>query len=145
MCILPGSLYNCSDRVRCLITHNSHSRQSSNMPSAKSSSKNLDLVAQSAVELQGLLSSGVLTSIQLVKACLAQVERHDRRGMNLHAMIAVTPESKLLDMAKKLDTERQNNRLRGPFHGLPTIVKVYLESFAAIGPSLITQAGYVQH
>ncbi|KAI4101516.1 MAG: hypothetical protein LQ339_005013 [Xanthoria mediterranea] len=36
-------------------------------------------------------------------------------------MIAVTPESKLLDMAKKLDTERQNNRLRGPFHGLPTI------------------------
>lgn len=65
--------------------------------------------------------------------------------MNLHAMIAVTPKSKLLDLAKKLDTERQNNRLRGPFHGLPIIVKVYLEPFAAIGPSLITQAGYVQH
>ena len=67
--------------------------------------------------------------------------------MKLHAMIAVTPKSRLLDMAKELDTERQNNRLRGPFYGLPIIVKVYLEleQFAAIGPSLITQAGCIQH
>ena len=144
-CVLPGSLYNCSDRVRCLITQNSHSGQSSNMPSAKGSPKNLHRVAQSAAELQGLLTSGVLTSTQLMKACLPQVERHDHQGMNLHAMIAATPKSKVLDMAKKLDTERQNNRLRGPFHGLPIIVKVYLNPFAAIGPSLITQPGCFQH
>lgn len=55
------------------------------------------------------------------------------------------PKVQVLDMAKKLDTERQKNRLRGPFHGLRTIVKVYLEPFAAIGPSLIAQPGCSQH
>ncbi|KAL9039785.1 MAG: hypothetical protein Q9180_002322, partial [Flavoplaca navasiana] len=93
------------------------------MAQGTSNLKNLDLVAQSAAELQGLLSSGILTSTQLVEACLAQIERHDRQGMNLRAMIAIAPKSKLLEMAQRLDTERENNNLRGPFHGLPIIVK----------------------
>ena len=77
-------------------------------------SKHLDLVAQSATELQGLLSAGALTSTQLIEECLAQIERHDQQGMNLRAMIAVTPKSKLLEIAKELDAERESNRLRGP-------------------------------
>lgn len=87
-------------------------------------SKKLDLVAQSATELQGLLSAGALTSARLVEECLAQIDRHDQQGMNLRAMIAVTPKSKLLEMARELDVERESNRLRGPFHGIPIIVKV---------------------
>lgn len=97
------------------------------MTQGTSNLKNLDLVAQSAAELQGLLFSGLLTSTQLVEACLAQIEKHDRQGMNLRAMIAIAPKSKLLEMAQRLDTERENNNLRGPFHGLPIIVKVRME------------------
>lgn len=144
-CVLPGSLHGHSHRVKTLIFRISPSRQCLNMSYGTSSPKKLDLVAQSAAELQGLFSSGALTSTQLVEACLAQIERHDRQGMNLRAMIAVAPKSKLLDMAKELDTERENNSLRGPFHGLPIIVKVYLESFSVIGSSLITRVGYIQY
>lgn len=144
-CVVLGFLHNYCHRLRVLIFRNSPPRQFSKMSCGTSSSKNLDLVAQSAAELQGLLSSGALRSTQLVEACLAQIDRHDRQGMNLRAMIAVAPKSKLLDMAKELDTERENNSLRGPFHGLPIIVKVYLESFSVIGSSLITRVGYIQY
>ena len=105
---------------------NSTSQQST-MTQSTSNSKNIDLVAQSAAELQSLLSSKILTSTQLVEACLAQIERHDRQGMNLRAMIAIAPRSKLLETAQRLDAERENNNLRGPFHGLPIIVKVKME------------------
>lgn len=88
------------------------------MSHSTSISKELDLVAQSATELQGLLTTGALTSARLVEECLAQIDRHDRQGMNFRAMIAVTPKSKLLEMARELDVERASNRLRGPLQSL---------------------------
>lgn len=84
----------------------------------------LIMVVLTATELQALLSSEKLTSRQLVEQCLAQIEKHDRQGMTLRAMIAVTPEKELLELADHLDEERKRNKIRGPLHGIPIIVKV---------------------
>jgi amidase len=80
-----------------------------------------DLVAASAADLQRRMSSGQLSSRDVVAACLLQVRRLDH---DLHAMTALSPESRLLERAETLDQERAAGRLRGPLHGIPIILKV---------------------
>jgi Asp-tRNA(Asn)/Glu-tRNA(Gln) amidotransferase A subunit family amidase len=50
------------------------------------------LLTASAGELQALLRSGDLTSVQLVKACLGQIAQYDRSGPNLRAIVSTPPE-----------------------------------------------------
>jgi amidase len=42
----------------------------------------------------------------------------------LRAIISLPPKEELLSVAKKLDRERAENKIRGPFHGIPIIIKV---------------------
>lgn len=86
----------------------------------------LDLLKLSASELQSLMHNGELTSLQLVRLCLAQIQRNDRAGHNLRAMISLPSADAIEAEAKILDQERSQGKLRGPFHGLPIIVKVFL-------------------
>lgn len=83
----------------------------------------LDLLKLSASELQSLMHNGELTSLQLVRLCLAQIQRNDRAGHNLRAMISLPSADAIEAEAKILDQERSQGKLRGPFHGLPIIVK----------------------
>ena len=76
-----------------------------------------------ALELQSHLKSGFLTSVQLLETYLAQIERHNHAGQKLSAIIGIAPRDSLLAQAKAVDEERKEGRLRGPLHGLPTIVK----------------------
>jgi len=82
------------------------------------------LLTASAGELQTLLRSGNLTSVQLVKACLGQIAQYDRSGPNLRAIVSTPPEKDVLSIAERLDKERAAGKVRGPFHGIPIIVKV---------------------
>jgi amidase len=76
-----------------------------------------------SLELQSHLKSGSLTSVQILETYLAQMERHNHAGQKLNAIISISPRDSLLAQAKALDEERKDGRLRGPLHGLPTIVK----------------------
>src|SRR6266436_377176 len=69
-------------------------------------------------DLQALMNSGALTSVQLTTNYLNQIA-----SLNplLGAVIETNPDA--LAIAKKLDTERQSGRLRGPLHGIPVLVK----------------------
>lgn len=80
-----------------------------------------DVLTASAHELQSLLQSGTITSVEVVKQYLEQTKKHNDL---LHALIEVTPEEKLLEFAQQLDKERARGRKRGPLHGIPVIVKV---------------------
>lgn len=84
----------------------------------------VDLLRESAKELQTRLADGKLTSVQLVDLCLAQIDKYDQNGPRLRAMIALAPRDMLRTQAENLDTERKKGRVRGPLHGIPVVVKV---------------------
>ena len=81
------------------------------------------LLIPSPSEIQGLLSSAQITSVSLVGQCLSQIEKHDRRGAELRAMIFVAKKEELMDLAAFLDSERKVGKTRGPLHGILIVVK----------------------
>lgn len=85
-----------------------------------------DVLTTNCVELQKLLTAGVITSVGIVKAFLSQIERHNVNGLKLNAMIATTPKDLLLPIAQQRDQERQKGMIRGPLHGIPISVKVLI-------------------
>jgi amidase len=80
----------------------------------------LDLLTATATDLQRLLEAGKTTSVELVQAYLAQIERHEPE---LHAFISVAPRHLLLAAAADRDAERRQGRPRGPLHGIPVVLK----------------------
>lgn len=84
----------------------------------------VELLTFDTIALQERLAAGRLSSVDLVKQCLHQIETHDRRGLGLNAMISVVPRPILMARSKELDQERSNGQTRGPLHGIPMLVKV---------------------
>lgn len=84
----------------------------------------IELLTLDSVALQERLDAGLLSSVELVKQCLQQIEAHDRRGLKLNAMISVVPHQTLMTRSRLLDQERAEGRVRGPLHGIPVLVKV---------------------
>lgn len=109
----------------------------------------LDLIADSASHIQGQLTLGSLTSVELIKQCLQQIERNDRKGPNLRSIISLSAEAKLQERARYLDQERLEGRLLGPLHGIPIIVKVVWTQLELFGLSRqlmgTTHVGYLRY
>ncbi|KAJ8125494.1 hypothetical protein O1611_g8145 [Lasiodiplodia mahajangana] len=79
-----------------------------------------ELLSLDAAGLQRKLDAGLLTSVELVQACLAQIDKHDAK---LNAMISTVPHNILMERSAQLDRERTAGRVRSPFHGIPILVK----------------------
>ncbi|MGM0525683.1 MAG: amidase [Pseudomonadota bacterium] len=75
----------------------------------------------SVVQLQEAMSSGQLSSEQLVTYYLNRIEQHNTRGAELRAVISIS-EQAVAD-ARKLDEERATGNVRGPLHGIPVLLK----------------------
>ena len=69
-------------------------------------------------ELRQALALGRVTSVQLVEAYLARIDRDNRL---LKAAISVNPHAR--EDAAALDRERARGRIRGLLHGIPVAVK----------------------
>src|SRR6266480_3684046 len=69
-------------------------------------------------ELQALMSSEALTSVQLTRRYLNRISHFNPL---LHAVIETNPDA--LAIASTLDAERESGQLRGPLHGIPILVK----------------------
>ncbi|MBU1377359.1 MAG: amidase [Alphaproteobacteria bacterium] len=80
----------------------------------------------SAGEQQAALTDGRATSEQLVRAYLERIERIDRAGPKLNAVLALNPHA--LDDARRLDAERKAGKLRGPLHGVTILLKDNIET-----------------
>lgn len=85
-----------------------------------------DVEEKSVSEVQKDLSSGLISSQELVRAYVARVGQIDVGGPALHSIIALN-ESALAE-ARKLDSERRAGRVRGPLHGVPVLIKDNIES-----------------
>ncbi|KAJ5703975.1 hypothetical protein N7493_011113 [Penicillium malachiteum] len=85
----------------------------------------LDLLSLDSAGLQIKLNSGLLTSVELVQECLAQIDKHDQRGAKLNAMISVVPSRLLMERSAHLD-------LTGYFPRLDNLTLLKLEEMSAI-------------
>ncbi|KAL2204589.1 amidase signature enzyme [Sarocladium strictum] len=93
----------------------------------------LELLTLDAVRLQERLTAGRLTSVDLVKQCLHQIEAHDHRGLKLNAMISTVPHHILMARSKQLDQERADGLVRGPLHGIPMLLKDAIATRSGLG------------
>ncbi len=71
--------------------------------------------------LQEMMTSGKETSESLVKLYLERIDRIDRGGPALNAIIQTNPDA--LAVARELDRERKEKGPRGPLHGVPIVIK----------------------
>lgn len=72
-------------------------------------------------QLQVHFENGELTSFELVKFYLDRISKYDKDGPKINSVLEVNPDA--LFIARNLDRERVNGKVRGPLHGVPVIIK----------------------
>jgi amidase len=72
------------------------------------------------------MKSGRQSSQQLTQMYLDRIERLDRRGPSLGAVIQTNPRA--LESAAQLDAEYKSKGPRGPLHGVPVLIKDNVET-----------------
>ncbi|KAL6693351.1 amidase signature domain-containing protein [Trichoderma pleuroticola] len=93
----------------------------------------IDPLTTTAEELQDLLTSGSLTSLDLVDIYLGQIEQHNKNGLKLNAIISTAPQHIVAGQARLLDAERAAGSIRGPLHGIPVVVKDNVMTDSSLG------------
>lgn len=87
--------------------------------------KPFNLLTSTAHDIQQLFDQSELNAESLVKQVLDRVNKHNRNGLNLGALISIAPRQQLLERAQFLDQERAPGKTRSLLHGIPFIVKVH--------------------
>src|SRR5882762_4767036 len=91
-----------------------------------------ELEEATVAQLQDSMRTGARTSRSICVAYLARIAQLDPQ---LHSVLETNPDA--LTVADRLDTERKANRVRGPLHGIPVLVKDNI----ATGDRMMTTAG----
>jgi hypothetical protein len=86
--------------------------------------RSIELLAIEAHDLSKLLGNGTITSVQLVQEYLRCIELDSVHGLQLHAVLGLSPPEDVLAAATMPDQERHDGRIRSSLHGLPAFVKV---------------------
>ncbi len=86
----------------------------------------LDINTATIADLQAAYAKG-LTSEKVTQAYLARIAAYDKQGPNINAVITLNPQA--LAQAKSLDAERAAGKVRGPFHGVPILLKDNIDTF----------------
>ncbi len=104
-------------------------RAASNTPT----SSELDEV--SLADIATGLENGKWTCSRLTELYLARIDAVDRKGPQLGSVIEVNPDA--MALARQLDGERKDNRVRGILHGVPILIKDNIDT----GDRMRTTAG----
>ena len=94
-----------------------------------------DLEEITIAALQDRMTRGADTARSIAQKYLDRIERLDRVGPALHAVIEVNPDA--LAIADRLDEERRARGPRGPLHGIPVLIKDNI----ATADGMMTTAG----
>ena len=73
------------------------------------------------LEVQSRMASGKMNAHSLVEYYLDRIERIDRSGPAINAVIEINPDA--LAIAHQRDEERAAGNVRGPLHGIPILIK----------------------
>jgi amidase len=85
-----------------------------------------DVEEKSIAQLQADLTSGAVTSEQLVQAYLDRIAEIDDAGHTINSVLSLNPQA--LEQARALDEERRAGNVRGPLHGIPVLLKDNIEN-----------------
>ena len=97
------------------------SATSTHTAEGKSSPSPFELDEITITELQEGMTSGRFTAHSITEKYLARIDAIDKHGPAINAVIEVNPEA--LTIARELDEERKQKRIRGPLHGIPVLIK----------------------
>lgn len=86
-------------------------------------------------ELQQKMDSGEYSAREITEMYLERIEKFDRQGPKLNAIIELNPDA--LEIADSLDVERREKGVRSPMHGIP----VFLKDNINTGDRMMTTAG----
>ncbi len=86
-------------------------------------------------DLQNKMKSGELTSRAITEHYLKKIDEFDKNGPSINSVIELNPDA--LTIADQLDKERSDNKIRGPLHGIPILIKDNIDS----GDKMLTTAG----
>ena len=86
-------------------------------------------------QLQAQMERGDLTAAQLTAQYLQRIEAIDQNGPHLRAVLELNPDA--LEIARALDSERQQKGPRGPLHGIPILLKDNIDT----ADQMLTTAG----
>jgi amidase len=78
-------------------------------------------------QLQKGYLDGSLTVEKVVKDYLLRIEKIDNEGPMLNSVIVVNPDA--IEIARILDKELAEGKLRGPMHGIPVILKDNMDTY----------------
>ncbi|WP_291050738.1 amidase [Herbiconiux sp.] len=81
----------------------------------------IEVVEASIAELRRALETGRATAVDLVNVYLDRIERFDRGGPVLNAMVVLNPDA--LEEAQASDARRREGRVLGPLDGIPYTAK----------------------
>ncbi len=86
-------------------------------------------------DLQKKMQAGEYTSEAITQLYLDRIAAIDKKGPHLNAVIELNPDA--LTIAKAMDQERKDGKLRGPMHGIPILIKDNIDT----GDQMMTTAG----
>lgn len=72
-------------------------------------------------EMQRNLENGRFNSVMLTELYLKRIAEIDKAGPGLNAVIELNPDA--VNIARNLDKEREDGKIRGPLHGIPVLIK----------------------
>jgi len=97
-------------------------RQANARPVVLSAARpSLDIDETTIADLRSGMQSGRLTARSIVQAYIKRIEKLDKRGPAVNAVIEINPDA--LAIADALDGERRARGARGPLHGIPVLIK----------------------
>ena len=91
-----------------------------------SEADNFSLNELTISQLQEKFASGEFTSEQATNLYLQRIETIDKNGPALRSVIEINPDA--IAIAKAMDAERKQGRIRGPLHGVPVLIKDNIDS-----------------
>jgi amidase len=94
-----------------------------------------DLEEATVAELQEAMEEGDLNARMLVRGYLERIRAIDFHGPKLNSVIELNPDA--LEIARELDRERKDGKVRGPLHGIPVLLKDNIDT----GDKMLTTAG----
>ena len=102
---------------------------------AQNASIPTNLNEATVAQLQSMMASGQLNSARLTQYYIDRIIALDQNGPGVNAVIELNPDA--LAIAKSLDIERAQGKVRGPMHGIPVLLKDNIDT----GDKMQTSAG----